>query len=129
MPTPGDHNHASAMQHPRDVAAYVLTEIEAGAMLGPFGMAPFVHWCHVNVLLIHPKKDSHLRRIIMDLSWTHPTVVSINACTPKDRYMGDCKKMALPMATDLICLIKDTARHATSTLVIYLGHTGSCGSL
>ena len=33
VPTPADHNNASALQHPRDVANYVLTEIEKGAML------------------------------------------------------------------------------------------------
>ena len=44
VPTPADHKHASALQHPRDVANNVLTEIEEGVMLGPFDMEPFVLW-------------------------------------------------------------------------------------
>ena len=42
----------------------------------------------------------------MDLSWPHRRGVRVNACTPKDRYLGDCKKMALLTAADLISLIK-----------------------
>ena len=75
-------------------------------MMGPFDMEPFVPWCQVNALLTCPKKDSYLRRVIMDRSWPHPPGVRINACTPKDRYLGDCKNMILPMAADLICLVK-----------------------
>ena len=110
MPTPSDHNHASAMQHPRDVTAYVLIEIEEGEILGPFDLEPFVPWCQDNALLTRPKKDSHLRRVIIDLSLPTPPGVIINACTTKDRYMGDCKKMALPTAADLISLIMETSK-------------------
>ena len=42
VPTPATHNHASAVRHPRDVATYVLTELDEGAMLGSFDMEPFV---------------------------------------------------------------------------------------
>ena len=68
VPTPAVHNNASALQHPKDVATYVLTELEEGAMLGPFDMEPFIPWCKVNALLTRPKKDSYLRRAIMDIS-------------------------------------------------------------
>ena len=47
-------------------------------MLGPFDMEPFVPWCQVNALLTHLKKDSYLRRVIMDLSWRHPPGVSMH---------------------------------------------------
>ena len=80
VPTPADHNHASAMHYPRDVAAYVLTELEEGAMLGPFEVASFFPWCKVNALLTRPKRDSHVRRVIMDLSWPHSPGISVHAC-------------------------------------------------
>ena len=60
-------------------------------MLGPFDMEPFVPVYQVNALLTRLKKDSYPRRIIMDLSWPQRHGVSVNACTPKDRYLGDCK--------------------------------------
>ena len=42
--TPADHNHTSDLQPPRDVANYVLIEIEEEewTMLGHFDMEPFV---------------------------------------------------------------------------------------
>ena len=105
VPTPADNNHASAMHHPWDVAAYVLTDIEEGAMLG-FEVTPFVPWCQVNALLTCRKKDSQVRRVIMDLSWRHPQNISVKLYTPKDKYMRSCKKMKLPTASDLLSLIK-----------------------
>ena len=88
------------MHHPWNVAAYVLTELEEGAMLDLFEVIHFVQWCQVNALLTSPKKDSIVRRVIMDLSWSHPMDISIIACTPKDRYMCACKKMTVPTASD-----------------------------
>ena len=103
VPTPADHNHTCLTAFQR-CTNYVLAEIEEGVMLGPVDMKPFVPWCKVNALLTHPKKDRYLRRVIMDLSSLHPPHVSINACTPKDGYLGNCKKMALPMAIYIISL-------------------------
>ena len=42
VPTPATHNHASFVQHPRDVPTYVLTELDEGAMLGLLEMEPFI---------------------------------------------------------------------------------------
>ena len=38
---PSSPNHASACDHPEVVATYIATEIEHGAMLGPFDYTPF----------------------------------------------------------------------------------------
>ena len=92
MLTPTDHNHTSTMHPPRDVAAYVLGELEEGAMLGLFEVDLFVPWCQVNTLPTFPEKDSHVRRVIMDISWPHLPGVSVNACTPKDRYMDAAQR-------------------------------------
>ena len=85
VPTPADPNLASAIQHPRNVTIYVLTELEEGAMVGPFDMEPFIPWCQVNALITRPKKESYLWTVIMALSWPHTPGVSVNACTPTDR--------------------------------------------
>ena len=79
-------------------------------MLGPYEDLPFVMWCQVTILLTQPKKDSNLRRVIMDLSRPHPSDISVNACMPKDTYMGSYKKMKLPTANDLISLITEAGK-------------------
>ena len=110
VPTPTGNNCTSAMQHLWNVATYMLTELEEGAMLGPFEDIPFIPWCQVNTLLTCPKKDSHVRRVIMDFSWPHPPHIGVNVCTPKDKHMGPCKKMKLPSASDLVSLIKEAGK-------------------
>ena len=82
-PTPTFHNNYSAVTHKADVAAYILKELEEGAMLGPFDFPPFYPSTQTNPLLTRPKRDSHLRRVIMDLSWPAPPVsVSMAARQP-----------------------------------------------
>ena len=56
----------------------------------------------INALLTWPKKDSKLRRVIMDLSWPHTPVVSVNGYTPKDTYLGELKIMYLPSVKDFL---------------------------
>ena len=72
VPTPTFHNHPSAVHHSNDVVAYIMKELGEGAMLGPFDQPPFTPWTQTNPLLTRPKKDFHLRRVIMDLSWFFP---------------------------------------------------------
>ena len=79
VPTPTTSNHASALHHPCDLVVDVTMEFEEGRVLGPYVEQPFVPWCQMNALLRMPKKDSHLCRVIMDLSWLHPLDISVNA--------------------------------------------------
>ena len=105
------NKHASLLHYPcDDVVAYVTMEVEEGAMLGPYDEHLFVPWCQVNVLLTRLKKDSQLCRVIMELSWPHPTDISVNAFIPMDTYMGSYKKMRLPSASDLIKLIQGAGK-------------------
>ena len=67
-PTPTFHNHPSDVHHSSDMTAYILKELREGGMLAPFDHPPFTPWTQTNPLLTRPKKDSHLRRVIMDLS-------------------------------------------------------------
>ena len=51
--------------------------------------------CQVNALLTCPKKDCHMRRVIIDLSWLHSPVVNVNSWTPKELYLGVPRKIHL----------------------------------
>ena len=77
VPKPATHNNASAVQHPRDVTAYVLTKMDEGAMLGPFDMEQFIPWCQVNPLPTRPQQYSYICTVIMDLSWPPPPPASV----------------------------------------------------
>ena len=80
----------------------------------PFHFAPhppppcplFIPWHQVNSLLTQPQKDSHLMKVIMDLSWPHPLTISINGFTPRESYLGQLKKMHLPSVSDLMGIIR-----------------------
>ena len=63
--TPVANNHASALQHPHDVVAYVTKELKDGAILSKYDELQFIPWYQVNALLTRQKKDSHLHRVIM----------------------------------------------------------------
>ena len=102
VPTPAVDNHPSAHNHLRDVASYATMDVKAVANLGPFDHHPFKPWCQVNTLLTWPKKDSHLRKVVMGLSWPHPPAITVNGCTPKDTYLGVAQKMYQPSAQDFI---------------------------
>ena len=96
--TPTFHNHPSAAHHSTDVEAYILKELGEGAMMGPFDQPPFTPWTQTNPLFTRPKRDSHLRRIIMDLSWPSPLGVTVNGGTRRKSFLGIPPKMHLPSA-------------------------------
>jgi hypothetical protein len=112
VPHPTDHNHASAIHHPEAIKAYTDKETHEGAMLGPFSDPPFHPWTQTNPLMTRPKRASHERRVIMDLSWPPPPGVSVNGFTPKDTYLGIPYKMHLPGAEDFMELIRKAGRGA-----------------
>ena len=77
-------NHASALQFPEHVTNYITTEIEYGAILGPFEEYPFP--CHISPFLTRAKQNSVNRRVILDLSF--PVGKSVNDGVAQDRYLG-----------------------------------------
>ena len=80
-------NHPSARQHACDIEAYVCKEVASGSYSAwPLKHPPFSHWCQINALLTRPKKDSEDHHIIMDLSWPHLPLHSVNVSTPTDLY-------------------------------------------
>ena len=57
------------------------------------------------------KRDSPLRRVILDLSW--PLEASVNASTALDTYMGEAFKLTLPTVDDLAAIIGHYGRGAS----------------
>ena len=98
IPTPSFSNHSSAVNYPRDIKAYIATELSEGPRLGSFPQPPFTPWCQTNPLLTRPKRNSPDRWVIMDLSWPLPLLISINSGTPRESSMDAYKKMHLPSA-------------------------------
>ena len=102
LPVPHAQNHHSALAYPDAVQKYITTEIQHGAMLGPFSAPPF-DYCHISPLMTRPKKDSTDRRVIVDLSF--PRGTSVNDGIPKEEYMGQCYKLQYPGVDSLTELV------------------------
>ena len=85
-------NHPSATAYSSHVNAYLNTELQHGAMLGPFSESPFRKWFQTSPLMTRDKRSSDDRRVIIDLSW--PTGYSVNDGIPPDVYMGTPYKLA-----------------------------------
>ena len=67
-PQQNTRNHVSALNHPTHVRAYLDKEMGFSSILGPFSQQPMDN-AHMNPLMSRPKKGTHVRRIIMDLSY------------------------------------------------------------
>ena len=78
VPIPSSEIHPLAKWHLRDLAVYIVKESDHGTMLGLSLPTPFQPWCLLNPFLTRPKKDTTDRRVIMDLSWSHPPGVSVS---------------------------------------------------
>ncbi|MCP3887296.1 MAG: hypothetical protein GY702_00265, partial [Desulfobulbaceae bacterium] len=103
-PLGSDKNHKSAEDFPEDVDAYVLTELEEGALLGPFIRPPFQHTV-TSPLMTRDKRGSTKRRVILDLSF--PEKYSVNDGIDKEIYMNNKCKLKLPGPCSLKELIAD----------------------
>ena len=108
-PVPTFSNHASAVNHPEQINAYINKELRRGAICGPFPTIPFESRIGVSPLSTREKKDSQDRRVLMDLSW--PIDMSVNSGIAKDQFMGFYAKLTFPtvdtVARRIIELNKD----------------------
>ena len=93
MLTPTFHNHPSADGFQEDVDFYIRTEMEHGALGGPYECPPF-RFMQLSPLMTRPKKDSTHRRVIMDLSW--PPGYSINDAILGKMYVDGPMTIRLP---------------------------------
>ena len=86
-------NHQSGSQFPSHVESYIGTEIGKRALMGPFAEPPVVPM-HISPVMTRHKKDSEIRRIVVDLSW--PRGYSVNDGIPKNDYLGSPINLTLP---------------------------------
>ena len=96
-------NHASATQHSQHVSAYIQTEMQYGAIYGPFAQSPFP--CHVSPFLTRDKPDSDKRRVILDLSF--PSGQSVNDGVPKNKYLGSYFDLKYPSVDHIVDSLKE----------------------
>ena len=97
------NNHSSAVHHPRTVQDYIQTELNHGAIAGPFMKVPFEEGCVVSPLHTVPKKKAQTcseRRLVVDLSY--PPGCSINDGIPRDTYLGEELCLEYP-SVDRMC--------------------------
>ena len=95
-------NHATAEKFPQHIEHYLKTEIEHGAMLGPFKNPPID--LHTSPFLTREKSDSENRRVIVDLSW--PLGNSVNDMVDPDTYVGLDFMLTLPSIDDITNKVK-----------------------
>ena len=86
-------NHSSAREFSSHIDAYLKVEADKFAILGPFTVPP-VTPIHLSPLMTRPKKDSDLRRVVVDLSW--PRGMSLNDGIPMYEYLGKPVSLTLP---------------------------------
>lgn len=99
-----DKNHPSAETHMSHVRKFVRTEMDHGALLGPFDSCPFHPWTRISPVMTRSKKDSTDRRIIVDLSF--PIGASVNDGIDPLDHLGKDITYSLPTIMDLITQIQ-----------------------
>ena len=100
-------NHGGAIRFPRSVGKYLKTELQEGAVLGPFKSNPFSP-SSFSPLSTTEKSDSVDRRVIMDLSY--PIGHSVNDLISTSEYLGAPMRLRYPSVDDLVKLIKQKGR-------------------
>ena len=98
-----DGNHASANQYPEEVQCYLDTEVENGAIYGPFEHKPYGASTHISPFMSRPK-GANERRIIIDLSW--PKEASVNTFTQSNSYFNTIYKLQYPMVDSITDQLK-----------------------
>lgn len=103
-----EKNHPSATQHSQHVKDFIQTEISFRAMVGPFEDPPFLPWTRISPMMTRPKKESELRRIIVDLSY--PEGESVNAGIDISNVLGRDTSYSLPNIMDLVTRLQAQGR-------------------
>ncbi len=92
-------NHSDAIRFPLHVDTYISKEVGFGATLGPFSKNPLPGVLHLSPINTVPKKDSHQRRVIVDLSC--PEGASVNDAIHKSFHEGEYTNLHYPSTDDL----------------------------
>ena len=100
MPESTLANHPSAISFSEHADYYITTELEHGAIAGPFIHNPLPRQLICSPLQTVPKRGSTKRRFVMDLSF--PPSRSVNSGIPHDSYLDEHYKLRLP-GIDRLC--------------------------
>ena len=95
-----EKNHTGARLFVKEMRNILKNEVSSGAAISPFNVSPFGNDTCLSPLNSVPKKDSHDRRLILDLSY--PPRNSVNDGIDKDYYLGECDKLVLPSVDNLV---------------------------
>lgn len=101
-------NHRSTIQHIDDVRAFISKELSLGDLVGPFDTQPFTPWLRVSPAMTRPKRDSHMRRVIIDISY--PPGEGVNDGIDICDFYGKNTTYALPTIKDLITRLQECGR-------------------
>ena len=91
---PNSKNYLGATMYLAEIDRYIQTEMQHGAMLGPFNIPPFLRRMGISPLSTRPKRESAKRHIIMDLSF--PKGSSVNDGISKFLYCGKTIQLSYP---------------------------------
>ena len=97
-------NHQSGVEYSDHVRTYLQVELGINAILGPFVSPPVVP-LHLSPIMTRPKKESEIRRIVVDLSWLRG--MSINDGIPVNEYLGSPKDLRLPTVDYMANRVRD----------------------
>ena len=100
-------NHASALEFPEDICAYLQEEKKHKAIVGPFDKAPIKN-LHISPMMTREKANAQNRRVIIDLNF--PQGHSVNAGIPKDQYLGTPFILKLPTVNTITDQVKALGR-------------------
>lgn len=91
-------NHPSGEAHLPHISEFIAKELSHRAVLGPFHQDPFEPWVRYSPIMTRPKRDSHQRRVILDLSF--PKGSAVNDGIAVDNHFGQDISYTLPTITD-----------------------------
>ena len=111
-PTPTHKNHATSVNEMHEIDLFIDTELNMGAMLGPFTDPPFEPWFNTTPIMTWPKKDSERLRIILDLSY--PAGESVNSGISTNTQ-GTHRKYTLPGIDDLISEVSEVRENGAGS--------------
>ena len=100
-------NHPSAYKYGTVVNDYINSEIQFGAISGPYHFKPFNGHFVTSPLQTVPKdsRNTTKRRVVIDLSF--PPEHSVNSGIPRDEYLGQPFHLSYPTVDTLAALIKE----------------------